>query len=222
MINLFIIIVIISTISLLVYLNINFDDVKFQSFFTIFVFIATIERIWEVFFTSKDRRKRKFQGDWFFLIIVSVYSILSLLMIIEFFNNKLNLYLAFLGMLLFLFSTILRLWSIYILNNNWTIHIFKDLSKNSNYKLIKNGPYKFIRHPIYLGSILDLIALSLITNALLYLIFISLIVIPLYLFRSKFEDKELLNLFGIKYSIYKKEVSSMLPLKYFKHIMKVK
>lgn len=62
------------------------------------------------------------------------------------------------SVLFFLFGQILRIWAIKTLGYRWSVRIF-ILPK---LPVITSGPYRFIRHPNYLGVILEIAALPLI------------------------------------------------------------
>ena len=64
-----------------------------------------------------------------------------------------------------------------------------------DHKLIINGPYRFIRHPVYLGEILYFLSISIIFGSL-YGFVIMVILIPMLLYRIKIEEKLLISTFG--------------------------
>lgn len=70
-------------------------------------------------------------------------------------------------------------------------------------KLVAKGPYKFFRHPIYLGIFLTFVGLSLIVDSRLGLYYAIFIVFPLNYLRKKNEEKVLEEVFGDKYRLYK-------------------
>lgn len=72
-------------------------------------------------------------------------------------------------------------------------------------KLVTKGPYKFFRHPIYIGIALTFIGLSLLTNSKTGLYYALFLVLPLNFFRSKNEEKVLEEVFGDRYKSYKQQ-----------------
>lgn len=72
-------------------------------------------------------------------------------------------------------------------------------------KLITSGPYRFFRHPIYLGITLTLFGLSLTFASLPGLVYTIIIVIPLNLYRAKKEEEVLLQKFPHQYQEYQKK-----------------
>jgi protein-S-isoprenylcysteine O-methyltransferase Ste14 len=66
--------------------------------------------------------------------------------------------------------------------------------------LVINGPYRFVRHPIYLGEILSALAVTVLRFSLLNAFIISLFVV-IQLLRAKWEEDKLTLVFP-GYSIY--------------------
>lgn len=215
MIKIFIAIVLLSIPLSLIYLNLTHLQVRGKLLFTIFIIIAMIERIWETFCTPKDRDVLKFRGDWTLLATITTYFIVSLLMIFEFYaTSTKNFIFVLTGLAIFISALILRFLAIKCLKEQWSIHLTDD-PEDKKPILVKKGPYKYIRHPIYLGAILDLIGIAFITNAFFYLIIIFFVNTPLYIWRSLYEEKRNIKKFGKEYLIYKKEIPFMLPWKLF-------
>jgi len=109
------------------------------------------------------------------------------------------------GAVLTVFGTVLRAWGVWTLGEYFSVHIeIKD-----NHKLIKKGPYKFIRHPAYAGNIIQAVGIPLILNAY-YSLGISAVLIFLFLYRLKLEEEVLIrNLEG--YRDYVKRTDRLIP-----------
>ena len=106
----------------------------------------------------------------------------------------------------------LSIWAIKTLDKYWTIEIeIRDV-----HPLIKNGPYKYMRHPHYLFLFCEVLGLPLIANAYYSFVFIAIIFIPLIILRFIFEEKALTEKFGAEYLKYKKEVWAFFPIPLFK------
>ena len=81
-----------------------------------------------------------------------------------------------------------------------------------------NGPYKFCRHPLYLFSILFLILRP--EMDLFYLTTIICIIAYFYI-GSIFEEKKLVNKFGIIYTDYQKSVPRIFSFKFQRYYPKM-
>jgi len=215
MIKPFIFIVPILLIFVLAFLFVNNPGVEGGFWLSLFAVFVLIEKIWETFFTSKQKDVRKYQGDWTLMLTSVMYAIAGFLVIFEFFftDKKINLIILLSGVAVYIFAGVLRYWSIKTLGKEWNIHL---IDSNGGAKLIVKGPYKYIRHPIYLGHFLELVGIALTFNAIYSLIFIFVVNLPLYIQRALYEEKKSLNKFGKEYIIYMKNVSFMFPIKLFK------
>lgn len=195
----------------LVYLDFTNPQVQFRFLFSLFIILATVERLWETFYTPKDKDTLKFRGDKTLIVTISTYLITSLLVIFQFYaTSSKNYYITGVGLAIFFGGLIFRWWAINTLKEQWSIHLNDSSDKN---KLIKDGPYKYVRHPIYVGAILDLIGLALISNAYIYILVILCLNTPLYVWRSLYEEKINDLKFGADYQKYKEETSFMFPWK---------
>jgi protein-S-isoprenylcysteine O-methyltransferase Ste14 len=76
--------------------------------------------------------------------------------------------------------------------------------------VIREGVFRCVRHPIYLGAILLYLGLIFLTVSILSAIF-WLIIILFYYFISRFEEKILFQEFGNQYKEYMEEVPMLIP-----------
>jgi methyltransferase len=70
---------------------------------------------------------------------------------------------AFAGMILFLAAKLLKWWAILSLGRFWTFRVIVV----PNGGLVTRGPYRWLRHPNYVGVMGELAGVALITGALL-------------------------------------------------------
>ncbi len=82
-----------------------------------------------------------------------------------------------------------------------------------DHQLVKDGLYKYIRHPIYLGEILRNLGFVAIFSSV-YGILIVLLASVFLLFRIEMEEKMLINVFGEEYRKYKRNTKKMIPYIY--------
>ena len=97
------------------------------------------------------------------------------------------------------------------LGEEWSIHaVGRAKDVNRQLTLVKDGPYKYIRHPIYLATILELFGITILFNTFYSLIFVML-GSPVYALRAFFEEKKLVEIFGGEYLLYRQEVPFIIP-----------
>jgi protein-S-isoprenylcysteine O-methyltransferase Ste14 len=86
---------------------------------------------------------------------------------------------------------------------------------NTEGKVIDSGVYGWVRHPMYLGSLLILLGFSIATLSLLS--FVAWIVFFIFLDRmASYEEKDLAKILGQQYFNYQKKVSKWIPYKKYK------
>ncbi|MEI7901650.1 MAG: isoprenylcysteine carboxylmethyltransferase family protein, partial [bacterium] len=73
------------------------------------------------------------------------------------------------------------------------------------------GPYRIMRHPLYLGACLEIVGLPVFLGAWGSLLFGTLVFIPLEITRAYYEERFLSELFGSAYRQYKDEVWAFFP-----------
>ena len=128
----------------------------------------------------------------FIILVFQFSSLLGLIWTFRYFSYK-----EFLGI-----SQIAR-WH----QKNYNLN---DLDEKMTLKI--EGPYKYMRHPVYFFSILFLVFRPYMD--LTYLILMIGAIVYFYV-GSCYEEKKLINIFGEEYKNYQKSVPRILPLKPF-------
>lgn len=139
----------------------------------------------------------------FDLILISVI-FNTLILIMDF--HGIRLLTLILGLIIFFFGVFLMIWAYKYLRWN----ILSPIIPFSN-RVIKEGPYRIIRHPAYLGLILAFYGLGIAFNSRFSLSTTTFIVIPIIFYRAKEEEKELIKKFGEEYIMYMKGTPMFLP-----------
>ena len=117
------------------------------------------------------------------------------------------LLLALCGCLLALAGAALVLWSRAELGSAWSLVPSADQGTG----LVTTGPYRFVRHPIYLGlSMLAMGQALAFSNWPAVLVAFSAIV-PTFLWRAWAEERLLADAFGERYARYRKQTKRMVP-----------
>ena len=81
------------------------------------------------------------------------------------------------------------------------------------HELVTSGPYRLIRHPIYLGEIFFGLSIPMILGSL-YGFIIMLVPIPMLLYRIRIEEKTLVSRFGQEYLDYASKTKKLIPYIY--------
>ncbi len=185
--------------------------------FALLISAMIIERGWKTFKTTKEHRKEEFHGDWTLAVVTGTYLTLFFFLITEFYVRVavVSTYLSILGLAILTASFKLRFWGMAALGKQWAVHAV-GVQKIKKVRLIKIGPYKYIRHPIYLGIILEELSYPIIANAYYALIFAALVCIPLVIVRAWTEEKTSLRRLGDQYVEYKREIGMLFPTQLLK------
>lgn len=113
------------------------------------------------------------------------------------------------AIILEILSILIGLWAILVMQAS-KLTIFPDLRTGSI--LIRKGPYRLVRHPMYLAVILFAISL-LLTNFTVMRLGVVLILIIDLLLKIEYEEKILINVLD-EYSEYKRKTYKLIPLLY--------
>jgi nitrous oxidase accessory protein len=153
-----------------------------------------------------DLSRKAIIGFQVFIIIINILLYLELISlyfmpIINVFNLTILITLAFIGLLIFLLGAFIIFWGIYLLIKEVFIH---------GNKLIEKGPYKFVRHPLYLGWIIGTLGLALSANSLIGLIY-SLILALILSHIAEYEEQDSRTRIGDEYMEYMKKVPRLFP-----------
>jgi len=102
------------------------------------------------------------------------------------------------GLVLFTIGGVLRLWPVFVLG-----HRFSGLvAIQKGHQLVTDGIYKFIRHPSYLGLLVNMLGWGLVFRSGVGVVLTALTV-PVILARIKAEEKLLSEHFGTEYDTFR-------------------
>jgi len=145
----------------------------------------------------------------FLLVIIVTASFLKILKL-DFPASLLKIF----GIILLLFGVLLLSWAYkHIGSGIWGSYTPKLE------KLVKDGPYKFIRHPVYLSTISILLGFIFLNKSLLALLIFIFVYLPLLSYRLKLEEKTLHETFKKEWEEWKKETDLIFPFKLFKKLL---
>jgi|SRR5665213_377058 len=97
-------------------------------------------------------------------------------------------------------------WARLILGRNWSASV----AVKEGHRLIRMGPYRLVRHPIYTGIIAGLAGTALAIGQLRGLVAVILLTAT-YLWKSRREEQLMVAEFGDEYVRYRHEVNALVP-----------
>lgn len=194
------------------FLAYRYPQVSYGWLFSAGIFTHVLYRMWETFFTSKEREPQKFEGDWTLAVGTLAYIGFCFLITFEYFLIPHRRFLGtfILGGLFYLIAARLRFWGEATLGSQWAVHVVGD-TKTTKSRMLRIGPYRYIRHPIYFGILLEELALPLLANTFLSLLMVFSVNAPLLLTRLFLEEKRSLLKFGESYLSYRRKTGAFFP-----------
>lgn len=98
----------------------------------------------------------------------------------------------------------------------WARFTLKDLYSGrvqvlAGHRLIRSGPYHFIRHPAYTSYIIMCLGIAIGYSSLIGLLSVPLLLVPGLIYRIEIEEKLLSLEFGDQYTAYAKDTRRLIP-----------
>jgi protein-S-isoprenylcysteine O-methyltransferase len=115
-------------------------------------------------------------------------------------------FISWVGVTLFTLALALRIWAAHTLGDLFSLNV----TIFEGHELIIKGPYRYCRHPAYLGSLLQIVGLTLAFQAVIGLVFMIMF-IPLLFWRIGDEESLLVDTFRQDYSEYQRNVPKLFP-----------
>ena len=114
---------------------------------------------------------------------------------------------AWLGVFIALCGLALRLWAVMRLRERYT----RTLLVQHQHAIELSGPYRWVRHPGYLGSLLFLNGVALSSGNWIALLLSVPVTFAAYGYRIKVEDEMMMTAFGSAYAQYRLRVRALIP-----------
>lgn len=98
------------------------------------------------------------------------------------------------------------IWARLYLGSNWS----GTVTVKVGHELVRTGPYRFVRHPIYTGLITALLGTGLLRAQVRSLIALVLIYVG-FKMKSKIEERTMIQTFGAQYHEYSRTTGAIIP-----------
>jgi len=119
---------------------------------------------------------------------------------------QVNLWMDIVGTLICATGVGFAIWSRNVLGKNWSGNVMIQ----KEHHLIQDGPYGFVRHPIYLGVLLAMLGSSLALGQIFGFAYCLFSIFGLW-FKSRQEEGLLAKQFPSEFPQYKQQVKMLLP-----------
>lgn len=162
-------------------------------------------------FSKQDTESNKSSDKFSILVILIMSSASVVVSVVEwaYFTNvdqPINAF-SILGLAMLLCGIAVRVWSIRTLGKHFTA----TATITDDHQLIKDGPYKVVRHPSYLGAFMAIIGTPLFLNDKWAVLFVFVAMSVAYYIRISVEEKMLAGYFGKSYEHYKLSTKRIIP-----------
>jgi protein-S-isoprenylcysteine O-methyltransferase Ste14 len=183
-------------------------DKSFTYAFIFFLISLVIYRIKSCLITT-DKKKGEISKAWTLYVLSIMHLAIGITATIEYFYfvNYINYAVTIVGLILFSMAVAGRYWA---LNTLGKYHS-PQIEIREDQPLITSGPYRYVRHPIYCFTIIEVLSFTLIPNAFIAFLIALFAYTPLLLYRLFLEEKALIQTFGSAYLQYKETVPCVIP-----------
>jgi protein-S-isoprenylcysteine O-methyltransferase Ste14 len=104
------------------------------------------------------------------------------------------------------FGLVVTIWARRTLAGNWS----SDVTFKQGHELVRRGPYRFVRHPIYTGLLVMGLGTAVNTGRLRCWLGIVVVGIGFWI-KLKQEERLMLRHFPDEYPAYRKQVKALVP-----------
>lgn len=121
--------------------------------------------------------------------------------------STLSTLLGYLGCLFLVFGITIRVMAVAVLNRQFTVQV----SIVEQHKIVDTGIYGIIRHPAYLGLLMSMLGIGLVSGNWISLAAFAVLPFVGILYRIHVEERALLSHFGPAYQAYAGRTKRLLP-----------
>ncbi len=111
-----------------------------------------------------------------------------------------------LGVAVTLAGILFAFWARFYLGENWS----GAVTVKVGHQLVRTGPYRWVRHPIYTGLISAMVGTAIVRHQLRGLIAVVLAYVG-FKIKSKIEERTMISTFGEQYDDYSRTTGAIVP-----------
>jgi protein-S-isoprenylcysteine O-methyltransferase Ste14 len=111
------------------------------------------------------------------------------------------------GLAMILLGIAFRLWAVASLRSffSYTVQI------KEGHRVVEAGPYRFVRHPAYAGSLLTIVGVGFALQSWGAVILIAVVFLAAFGYRMRVEERALVDSLGEEYLSYARRVKRIIP-----------
>ena len=154
---------------------------------------------------KQDTQGHSLQSVGLLLAIIAAF-LVPYLPIFHFLNfAPVNPVVSSIGVILCAAGMAFFVWARQRLGRNWS----QTVSTKKGHELVTSGPYRYVRHPMYIGGFIACIGSAIVGGGAW--IFLLVILGAIFLWRVGAEDKLMAQQFPNEYPDYKKRTKALIP-----------
>jgi len=111
------------------------------------------------------------------------------------------------GLVLMWAGVALKLWTIYSLGTFFTVKVVVT----EHHRIIDYGPYRWLRHPCYLGMIMTSVGIGLMLGDVVSIAMMLVVSVIVFVVRIHVEEQALLDALGEEYRLYMHRTTRLVP-----------
>ncbi len=181
------------------------------------IIFLVITVMWWAEFRIFSSQKNSEEGgrESFRYILAAILSIILLTIILTFFDlgavgAENRFIFKSVGLITYGTGLILRYWCSYLLGRYFS----RSINVEEDQNLVSRGPYRFLRHPLYLGLFLLTASVPLYMGNVLVVLFAIMLLFLVLQKRIEEEEEILENRLGERYREWKKDRYRLIPFLY--------
>jgi protein-S-isoprenylcysteine O-methyltransferase Ste14 len=179
---------------------------------TLVFFVIASEKVWSSLLRMPAKVEVVPQGDWTAALVAFAYLGVVSSVLGDLHARRVgfpSLTALGFGALLYAGGLGLKWTALSRLGESWSIQL--DQARAGALPLVRTGPYRYIRHPIYLGAVCDGFGTALLFASTSGLVVAAFIYAPAMLLRARFEERCLATELGPLYEAYRRDVPGFFP-----------
>jgi protein-S-isoprenylcysteine O-methyltransferase Ste14 len=110
------------------------------------------------------------------------------------------------GVALTAFGCAFAIWARIFIGANWS----GSVQVKVGHELMRGGPYRFVRHPIYTGLLVAMLGTGMVRDRVMSLVGFVLLVAGFWV-KSRMEEEFMRKTFGAEYEEYRRRTGGLLP-----------
>lgn len=146
------------------------------------------------------------------LLLITIYACVAVAVWFSYsgltrFTAELRVPLFWIGTVMMAAGVLFRWWAVRVLAHYFTV----DVAIRPDHELIRSGPYRWLRHPSYTGSLMTFYGFALALGNVGSLLVVVLPVTAAFLWRIRIEERVLSEAFPAQYAEYARQTKRLLP-----------